>query len=274
MGTRNFREMLEVKWAEGKFACAGLDSSDGDRMCAVVDATHDLVCAYKPNTAFYEAWGAQGWETLLRVTKHIRAVAPTVPVILDGKRTDIGSTNLGYVQMAFEYLGADAITVNPYFGQEALEPFLCQKEKGIIVLCRTSNKGAGEFQDLAVHPSEWTQALYTKFGGRMVMPLYQYIANQVSAQWNKNGNCALVVGATYPGELAQVRHIVGDMPILIPGIGTQGGDLKEAVLAGKDSRGWGIIINYSRGIIRAPDPRKATEEINILTNQYLKGGVA
>jgi orotidine-5'-phosphate decarboxylase len=203
---------------------------------AIVQATKDLVCAYKPNTAFYEAHGAEGIEALQKTIADIHAIAPDVPVILDAKRADIGNTNMGYVKFAFDYLQADAITVHPYLGGEALKPFLDQTDKGVFVLCRTSNPGAGELQDYGqVYDS---------------MPLYEYVAGRVAMDWNRAGNCGLVVGATYPGELEGVRKIVG-LPILIPGVGAQGGDVEKTVKAGKDSRGQGMIINSSRGIIFA-----------------------
>lgn len=257
MAERNFCKLLKAKWDEGKFVCIGLDSDFGkipesarvgDNECdihesntivafnrAIVEATKDLVCAYKPNTAFYEAYGAEGITALHRTIADIRAIASDVPVILDAKRADIGNTNAGYVNAAFGFLRADAITVHPYLGAEALQPFLEQTEKGVIVLCRTSNPGAGEFQDLSVAGE----------------PLYRFVARQVASEWNKNGNCALVVGATYPDELSEVRKLVGNMPILIPGIGAQGADVEKAVLAGVDNRNQGIIINSSRGIIFA-----------------------
>lgn len=269
MSSRNFREMLEAKWAEGKFVCVGLDP-DWDKIpeciktrktgrfspragsssvegllyafcTSIVDATHDLVCAYKPNAAFFEEESAEGGYALDGVIRYINKLAPDVPVIYDAKRGDIGNTNKGYVQDAFGTLKADAITVHPYLGREALQPFLDQKDKGIIVLCRTSNKGADEFQDLVT---------LDKVGAGSFR-LYERVAWQVSQHWNGNGNCALVAGATYPEELERVRHIVGDMPILIPGIGAQGGDLEATVKAGMDSRGKGMIINSSRGIIFA-----------------------
>lgn len=259
MSERNFVGMLEAQWAKGNFVCVGLDSEFGkipesarqrgsERDVsvantivafnkAIVEATKGIVCAYKPNIAFYEAYGDEGIAALQRTILDIHAVAPDVPVILDAKRADIGNTNKCYVQLAFGFLQADAITVHPYLGQEALRPFLEQKGKGVIVLCRTSNPGAGEFQDCMV--------------GVTTIPFYQYVAMRVAESWNKNGNCALVVGATYPEELREVRSIVGDMPILIPGIGAQGGDVEKTVTAGKDSRGWGMIINSSSGIIFA-----------------------
>lgn len=257
---RNFRELLEAKWEERKFLCVGLDPDiakipQSMHVCSldmlrlfffnmeIVNATKDIVCAYKPNSAFYEKLGGEGMSALKATINHIHEVAPDVPVILDAKRADIDNTNLGYVHSAFEYFQADAITVHPYLGAQALKPFLDQKDKGIIVLCRTSNKGAGEFQDLPVEtnlvpPIE-------------LMPLYQYVAMRVAKEWDGNGNCAVVVGATYPEELKIVRGIVGDMPILIPGIGAQGGDLEKTVQFGKDNRGRGMIINSSRGIIFA-----------------------
>jgi len=256
--------MLEAQWSRGNFVCVGLDSEfskipesarqNGNNFTisiadtitffngAIVEATKNLVCAYKPNSAFYEAHGEEGIAVLRRTIADIHAIAPDVPVILDAKRGDIGNTNAGYVDWAFNFLQADAITVHPYLGAEALQPFLAQENKGIIVLCRTSNPGAGEFQDLLVNDEE---------------PLYRFIARRVASKWNKNGNCALVVGATYPDELREVRGIVGDMPILIPGIGFQQKNVsleeqaRQVVSNGKNSRGQGMIINSSRGIIFA-----------------------
>lgn len=202
---------------------------------AIIEATHDLVCAYKPNTAFYESRGLPGIEALKRTCDYIKEKYPDIVIILDAKRADIGSTNEGYVKFAFDYLGADAITLHPYLGREALAPFLDRKEKGSIILCRTSNPGAGEFQDLKVQDK----------------PLYQIVAEKVANDWNENGNCALVVGATYPDELAIVRRLVGEMPILIPGIGAQGADVEKTVKAGVNSKGTGAIINVSRSVIFA-----------------------
>ncbi len=298
--SRNFRHMLEAKWSRGKFVCVGLDSEFGkipesirsgngcdvnvaDTIVAfnhaIVEATKDLVCAYKPNSAFYEAHGAVGIDALQRTIWNIRTIAPDVPVILDAKRGDIGTTNAGYVDAAFGFLGADAITVHPYLGAEALQPFLDRADKGIIVLCRTSNPGAGEFQDASVITSaeeekRWGIALGDNFDP-VPMRLYEYVALRVAREWNKNDNCALVVGATYPRELREVRKLVGDMPILIPGIGVQGGDVSKTVFAGKNSRGQGMIINSSRGIIFASNgadfaeaARRETQKLNDLINQY------
>ncbi len=253
MSERNFRQLLEKKWDEGKFLCVGLDSDfekipevarpagGGVRETivgfnrAIVDATKDIVCAYKPNSAFYEAYGDEGWSALRETIQYIHESAPDVPVILDAKRADIGNTNDGYIAAAFDYLGADAITVHPYMGKEALRPFLERREKGIFVLCRTSNEGAGEFQDLRVGEN----------------PLYQIVAQHVAEEWNGGQNCGLVVGATYPEELRAVRAIAPDLPILIPGIGAQKGDLEKSVSAGKDARGRGIVVAASRAIIFA-----------------------
>jgi len=289
MSNRNFREMLENQWSCSNFVCVGLDSELGKipesvhllanrsltvRVVnvivafnrAIVKATKDLVCAYKPNAAFYEAHGDEGIVALHRTIMDIHDIAPDVPVILDAKRADIGNTNAGYARAAFDFLRADAITVHPYLGAEALKPFLDRADKGIIVLCRTSNPGAGEFQNLLVSED---------FPLPGVRPLYQIVAQRVANHWNTNGNCALVVGATYPEELGEVRGIVGDMPILIPGIGAQGGDVEKTVTAGKNSHGQGMIINSSRGIIFASKgadfaeaARRETEKLRDLINQY------
>ena len=248
---RNFRELLEKQWDSCKFLCVGLDSDlekipessrkENNRETivafnrAIVDATKDLVCAYKPNSAFYEAHGDEGFAALRETTQYILDQAPEVPVILDAKRADIDSTNNRYVEATFQYLQMDAITVHPYLGGKALKPFFDDTNKGVFVLCRTSNEGAGELQDLMVDGE----------------PLYKRVAHLVSEKWNTNSNCGVVVGATYPDELRQVRTIVGDMPILIPGVGAQGGEVEEAVLAGKDNRGKGIIVTASRSIIFA-----------------------
>lgn len=295
MSERNFRDLLEESWSEGKSVCVGLDSelsripknlhlcSDYDFRDSfsgmkagaavisfnkgIVDATTDLVGAYKPNTAFYEACGPEGISALRDTIDHIHSCAPKVPVILDAKRADIGNTNAGYAQFAFDYLRADAITVHPYLGGEALQPFLERKDKGVIVLCRTSNPGAGEFQDRIVSADG-------------MWKLYQQVALQVKRDWNKNGNCAVVVGATYPEELQEVRRIVEDLPILIPGVGFQQKDVpledqvKQVVANGQDSRGQGMIINSSRGIIFASSgedfaeaARRETQKLHDLINQ-------
>ncbi len=289
--------MLEVKWAEDKFVCVGLDSdhtkikvpslSKGDTgstvlafNCGIVDATKDLVCAYKPNVAFYREIGIDSYIVLRETVRHIQRSAPDVPVILDAKEADIGNTNLGYIREAFGLFEVDAVTVNPYLGSEALQPFLDYADKGIIVLCRTSNPGAGEFQDLPV-PNPRAGCDISKVGEDIVpvfapqtVPFYQYVAHKVATSWNKNDNCVVVVGATYPSELAEVRNIVRDLPILIPGVGAQGGDVEATVKAGMDSRGKGMIINSSRGIIFASQgddfaeaARRETRKLHELINK-------
>lgn len=223
---------------------------------AIIEATHDLVCTYKPNIAFYEAEGIKGLRSLKKTIDLLHKNYPEIPLLLDAKRADIGSTNLGYIKAIFDYFNFDAVTVHPYLGQKAVQPFLEKKDKGIIVLCRTSNPGAGEFQDLVVdHP---------EFGK---LPLYKIVAHQVAKYWNKNNNCGLVVGATYPKELVGVRKIVGKMFFLIPGVGAQGGDIKKTV---KAAEGGMFIISSSRGIIYASNRKdfaqKAREETKKLKN--------
>jgi orotidine-5'-phosphate decarboxylase len=198
---------------------------------AVIDATHDLVCAYKPQFAHYAAYEAE--DQLERTIEYVHRTYPAIPVILDGKRGDVGNTAERYAIEAFERYAADAVTVNPYLGGDSLEPFLRHADKGVFVLCRTSNPGAGDLQDLEV-------------GGRR---LYHVVAELAAARWNTRGNCALVVGATYPRELAEVRRLVGDMPLLLPGVGAQGGDVAQAVQNGQNSRGTGLLVSSSRGIL-------------------------
>jgi orotidine 5'-phosphate decarboxylase subfamily 2 len=212
----------------------------------IVVATKDVAGAYKPNSAFYEALGDQGLWALNQTIEYIHEVAPDVPVILDYKRGDIENTNLGYVRAAAL---ADAMTVSPYPGWKAMKPFLDQADKGIFVLGKTSNEGSGEFQD-----QEVVLGYHGDSGEVYRGPLYQLVATHVSSKdhWNYNGNCAVVAGATYPHELRKIREIVGDnMPILIPGIGKQGGDLEATVRSGANSHGQGMIINNSRGVIFA-----------------------
>ncbi|HVH84761.1 MAG TPA: orotidine-5'-phosphate decarboxylase [Steroidobacteraceae bacterium] len=198
---------------------------------AIVDATHDLVCAYKPQFAHYAAYEAE--DQLERTIEYIHRTYPGIPVILDGKRGDVGNTAERYAIEAFERYAADAVTVNPYLGGDSLEPFLRHADKGVVILCRTSNPGARDLQDLEV-------------GGRR---LYQAVAELAATRWNSNGNCALVVGATYPRELAEVRRIVGEMPLLLPGVGAQGADVAQAVEAGETADGTGLMVSSSRGIL-------------------------
>ncbi|HYH36234.1 MAG TPA: orotidine-5'-phosphate decarboxylase [Candidatus Saccharimonadales bacterium] len=203
---------------------------------AIIDATADLVCAFKPNPAFYEVRGAEGIEELKETCAYINGRYPELPVIVDLKRGDIGNTNKHSAGFAFDYLAADAVTIHPWQGGKAVQPFLDYKDKGIIVLCRTSNDGAGEFQDLQAD-------------GRA---LFMHVAENVAKKWNVNNNCLLVVGATYPEETAAIRELVGnEMVFLVPGLGAQGADVEAAVRAGVNSTGKGLVINSARGILYA-----------------------
>lgn len=243
----NFQDKLDTIVAKNNsLLCVGLDQGEFEFNKKIIDQTHDLVCAYKPNFAFYEALGTRGWENLKKTVEYLRTFHPGVATIADAKRADIGNTNNGYVTSIFDELKFDAVTVNPYFGREALQPFLDRKDKGIIVLCRTSNPGSGEFQD----------------------GLWEKVAKNVTSDWNVNNNCLLVVGATYPEELRKVREIVGDMTLLVPGIGAQGGDVEKTVKAGLNSKKAGMIINSSRGIIFAADPRLEAQKLRDQINQY------
>ncbi|MDZ4285754.1 MAG: orotidine-5'-phosphate decarboxylase, partial [Candidatus Sungbacteria bacterium] len=201
----------------------------------IIDATHDLVCAYKINSAFYEQHGIEGMRALMRTIEYIRQEAPEIPVILDAKRGDIGNSSAAYAKSAFDVYKADAVTVNPLLGRDAIQPFLDYANKGIFILCHTSNPDSNEFQDLVIEGS----------------PLYQTIAEHVVNRWNTNNNCGLVVGATFPEQLFHVRQIARDMPILIPAIGTQGGNLEQTIHAGINSQKNGVIINVSRSVIFA-----------------------
>lgn len=211
---------------------------------AIVDATKDLVCAYKPNIAFYEALGIEGLKALRATATHIRKVAPDVVLLCDAKRGDIDSTSAKYAEAIFDYWGFDAVTVNGYLGGESISPFFDYADKGVFVVCRSSNPGAREFQDTI---------LQTDCG---VMPLYEWMAMR-SADWNVNGNLGLVVGATSPDQLQTVRRRCPGVPVLIPGVGAQGGELEASVKNGMDRRADGqpcspkILINSARGIIYA-----------------------
>ncbi len=214
----------------------------------VIDQTAAFACAFKPNTAFFEAHGARGWDELAMVFAHLREHHPEHLTICDAKRGDIGSTNRGYVQAIFGSnqgeLNADAVTLHPYLGREALAPFLDRTEKLSIVLCRTSNPGAGELQDL-------------RADGK---PLWQHVAERVTAEWNTHGNCMLVVGATYPDEMRRVRAVAPEMSFLVPGIGAQGGDIEATVLAGLRAGGKGLVLSSSRAILYADDPARVARE--------------
>jgi orotidine-5'-phosphate decarboxylase len=226
---------------------------------AIIDATADLVCAYKPQIAYYAA--ARAEDQLEQTIHYIQNKYPHIPVILDAKRNDIGKTAEMYAEEAFTRYKADAVTVSPYMGGDTLEPFLKRADKGVVILCRTSNAGAKDLQDLQVDGK----------------PLYQVVAQKAAKEWNKNKNVLLVIGATYPKELAQVRALVGDdITVLVPGIGAQGGDIEAAVKSGKNNRGTGLVINSSRAILYASEgpnfadeARKVAETTRDEINSYL-----
>ena len=199
----------------------------------IIDATHDLVCGYKPQIAYFAALAAE--DQLQMVCDYIHKEYPNLPIILDSKRGDIGSTAAMYAKEAFERYKADAVTINPYMGQDSAQPFLDYKEKGVVLLCRTSNTGASDIQDLEVEGS----------------PLYERVASMISRQWNTNGNCCIVVGATWPEQMKRLREITGNMPFLVPGVGAQGGDVEAIVKAGQTSDGLGLIVNSARAVIYA-----------------------
>ncbi|MBI2029932.1 orotidine-5'-phosphate decarboxylase [Candidatus Gottesmanbacteria bacterium] len=221
----------------------------------IIDQTHTFVCAYKPNSAFYESKGIDGIRELKKTVDYIKSKYADIPIILDAKRGDIGNTNNGYVEYIYDYLCVDAVTLHPYLGKEALMPFLNRKDKGAIILCRTSNPGAGELQDLKTNN----------------IPLYEHLAYKVAKEWDANNNCLLVVGATYPTELKRVREIVGNnIWFLVPGIGVQGGDVEKTVKSGQNNKGEGIIISASRSIIFADNPKDEAIKLKEEINKYRK----
>jgi len=244
----NFINKLSAAWtANDSLLCVGLDpdmaklptqfQADPDgiyKFCvAIIDATADLACSFKPQIAYFAALGAE--RQLERICAYLRAKHPQIPLILDAKRGDIGATARQYAREAYDRYGADAVTVNPYMGSDSVEPYMEWSDRSVIILCRTSNAGGSDLQFLNVDGK----------------PLYQHVAKLVADKWNSNGQCALVVGATFPEELAQVRAIVGDMPLLVPGIGAQGGDIAATVASGKTANGMGMMINSSRAILYA-----------------------
>ena len=241
----NFMEKLDKAVKKNQsLLCIGLDPDPArmpDKVSifefnkAIIDATSDLVCAYKPNLAFYEALGISGLNDLKRTVQHI---PDNIPVIADAKRGDIGNTAKAYATAIFSHFGFDASTVNPYLGFDSVEPFIEYSNKGVFILCRTSNPGSADFQELQCQT------------GKTTRPLFEIVALKAS-QWNTTGNIGLVIGATYPEELKSIRQSHPDMPLLIPGIGAQGGDLALAIRYGVDAQRKGIILNSSRQIIYA-----------------------
>jgi orotidine-5'-phosphate decarboxylase len=255
----SFIEKLRKRWQQAdSLVCVGLDPDpakfpdafpgdghvDGNEalfaFCRdIADATAEFACAFKPQIAYFAAHDG-GEAALRKLIAYIAAVHPDVPLILDAKRGDIGSTAERYAVEAFDRYGADAVTLNPYMGRDSAAPFLQREDRGCVFLCHTSNPGARDFQELDVRDPE-----------RSGEPLYQRIARTIAGEWNAGGNCALVVGATFPEELKVIRGIVGDMPLLIPGVGAQGGDVEAVVRNGRTADGTGLMINSSRGILYA-----------------------
>lgn len=268
----NFLDKLKAITARNNsLLCVGLDpdlskmpehlQAQEDKVLAfnreIIDATHDLVCGYKIQIAFYSAFAKE--HELAATINYIREHYPAVQIILDAKRNDIGNTATFYAKEAFERYKVDAVTVNPYMGFDSLQPFLEYKDKGVMVLCRTSNPGARDLQDLKVNGK----------------PLYLYVAEKVVGDWNANRNALPIVGATYPKEIAEIRAIAGDIPFLVPGIGAQGGDIEATVRSGINSQGTGLLINSSRAILYAGKgkdyaqaARKAAEQTRNQINQF------
>jgi orotidine-5'-phosphate decarboxylase len=272
----DFTTTLQAAWTKNdSLLCVGLDPDPAKyptalkgrddaafEFCrAILDATAGLVCAFKPQIAYFAAQRAE--DQLEALIRHIHDKHPGIPVILDAKRGDIGSTAEQYAREAFERYDADALTVNPYMGFDSVAPYLAHKGRGVIILCRTSNPGGSDLQFLETGGE----------GGKR--RLYQHVAELVATKWNASGQCALVVGATFPAELAEVRRIAGDMPLLVPGIGAQGGDIAATVSAGRTAAGTGLMINSSRAILYASSgedfadaARRAAQETRDAINQF------
>jgi len=243
-----FMQALRARWEQAdSLVCVGLDPEPAKfpsriadapdaifEFCRdIVDATAQYVCCFKPQIAHFAALGAE--DALQRLIAYVHSDHPGIPVILDSKRGDIGSTARHYAAEAFDRYAADAVTANPYLGRDSVQPFLDRADRGVVILCRTSNPGAGDLQDLLV-------------AGQ---PLYQHVAAKVANEWNTHGNCMLVVGATWPEQLKQVRDIVGNVPFLVPGVGAQGGDVEAVVRNAKTADGTGLVISSSRAILYA-----------------------
>ncbi len=269
----SFMQKLQNAWTKNQsMVCVGLDPDLAKLPThiqekefpifefnkAIIDATADLVCAYKPQVAYYAGQDAE--DELQMTIDYILEKYPEIPVIFDAKRGDIGPTAQRYAQEAFERFNADAVTLNPYMGTDTLKPFIDHADRGSVILCRTSNPSGDELQNI-------TDANGT--------PIYQIVAQYAKDKWNYNQNIMLVIGATYPGELGEVRKICPTIPFLVPGVGAQGGDVQKTVQAGKDANGWGLVINSSRGIIYASNgtdfaeaAREATLQLRNEINLY------
>lgn len=276
--SNTFNQQLQSVWAsQGSMLCVGFDP-DSKRLppplqgkpegifefCReIADATADLVCSFKPQFAYFASQRAEA--QLEKLIRYLKDHYPHIPVILDSKRGDIGSTAEHYAMEVFERYGADAVTVSPYMGFDTIEPYLRHQGKGVIVLCRTSNPGGSDLQFLNVAPDG--------------QPLYLHVAKLAAQQWNNSRQISLVVGATFPEEIAKVRTIVGDMPLLIPGIGAQGGDIDATVKAGAilNKPGTGMIINSSRAILYASsgsDFAQAARTVALKTRDALRAAAA
>ena len=238
-------KLLQASRKNNSLVCVGLDTDEekiplflkgeDDPILTfnqrIIDSTRDLVCAYKPNLAFYEVLGTRGWEALKETCEYIPA---EIPIILDAKRGDIGNTARMYAKALYEVMKADAVTISPYMGKDAVLPFLEYEDKGSFILCLTSNKGASDFQLSLIEGK----------------PLYEIVAEKVLS-WNEKSNCGLVVGATYPEQLKKIRQIAPGLPFLIPGVGAQAGEIESTIKYGTDNKGELAIINSSRAILYA-----------------------
>lgn len=250
----------------GSHLCVGLDPHPGrvptEELASfnrrIIEATRDFAACYKPNIALYEARGVDGMQALRET---IAAIPPEVPFILDAKRGDIGSTAQAYARALYDDLGAQAITINPYLGGDAVEPFLRRPERGVFVVCRTSNPGAVDLQDLTVMSE-----------GGEPLPLYLAVAERVRG-WNTHGNAALVAGATYPREIAALRARCPELPILVPGVGAQAGAVGEAAVAANNGRADGFVISASRGITEAAAPGEDSATAARAAAQRLHGAI-
>ena len=257
----DFKRKLEKAIVQnGSLLCVGLDTdasklkgeSQFDFNKRIIDATANYVCAYKLNIAFYEAVGPKGLEDLQKTLDYLKKKYPQIPAILDAKRADIGNTADAYAEAIFDRLQADAVTVNPYMGLDSLEPFFKRRTKGIIILCRSSNPSSVDFQELSVNGQ----------------PLYIKIAQKV-VQWNKKyKNLLLVVGATNPEQMRRIRRVASEMIFLVPGIGTQGGDLEKILENGLAKNGRGLIISASRSIIYDKNPGQAAKSLRDEIQKY------
>ncbi len=278
--TSEFVRKLEASWAKGRYVCIGLDPdmekiyervgrghqlvrhAIEDFIQNIVYSTADVAAAYKPNMAFFERLGQEGLYALQHVMERFHHFAPEATLILDGKRGDIGDTNEAYAEELFNLYHADATTVHPYLGREANEPFLRRKDKGVFVLCRTSNPGAGEFQDLPV----------MNLTTGTPSPLHLHIARAVNDVWNQEGNCGLVVGATYPPEITRVRGVAQNIPLLIPGVGKQGGGVPRVVTAARHR----FLINSSSGVtyperLEGEPYQEATRRVVLALHEEITG---